>query len=121
MRTGCAYAWYELLPASETQITCCSGDANCTVTPATTSPSTSARCPAPLTPTQVSFGVLLRQPLRRLEQPRLDDRLLELADTDLLQADEDRRVPVEVRRREIDAGVVGEQRLLRARVLDPGA
>jgi Peptidase A4 family len=27
------YAWYELLPASETQITGCSGDANCTVTP----------------------------------------------------------------------------------------
>jgi hypothetical protein len=27
------YAWYELLPASETPITGCSGDANCTVTP----------------------------------------------------------------------------------------
>jgi hypothetical protein len=27
------YAWYELLPASETQLTGCSGDANCTVTP----------------------------------------------------------------------------------------
>ncbi len=27
------YAWYELLPASETQITGCTGDANCTVTP----------------------------------------------------------------------------------------
>jgi hypothetical protein len=27
------YAWYELLPASETQLTGCTGDANCTVTP----------------------------------------------------------------------------------------
>ena len=27
------YAWYELLPASETQLTNCSPDANCTVTP----------------------------------------------------------------------------------------
>ena len=27
------YAWYELLPASETQLTNCTGDANCTVTP----------------------------------------------------------------------------------------
>ncbi|HTP21595.1 MAG TPA: G1 family glutamic endopeptidase [Solirubrobacteraceae bacterium] len=27
------YAWYELLPASETQITNCTGDPNCTVTP----------------------------------------------------------------------------------------
>jgi hypothetical protein len=27
------YAWYELLPASETQISGCAGDANCTVTP----------------------------------------------------------------------------------------
>jgi hypothetical protein len=27
------YAWYELLPASETQITGCTGDSNCTVTP----------------------------------------------------------------------------------------
>jgi hypothetical protein len=27
------YAWYELLPASETQLTNCSGDPNCTVTP----------------------------------------------------------------------------------------
>ncbi len=27
------YAWYELLPASETQLTGCAGDANCTVTP----------------------------------------------------------------------------------------
>jgi hypothetical protein len=27
------YAWYELLPASETQITGCTDDANCTVTP----------------------------------------------------------------------------------------
>jgi hypothetical protein len=27
------YAWYELLPDSETQLTNCSGDANCTVTP----------------------------------------------------------------------------------------
>lgn len=27
------YAWYELLPASETQLTGCSGDANCTVSP----------------------------------------------------------------------------------------
>jgi Peptidase A4 family len=30
------YAWYELLPASETQITGCTGDANCTVTPGDT-------------------------------------------------------------------------------------
>ena len=27
------YAWYELLPADETQISGCTGDANCTVTP----------------------------------------------------------------------------------------
>lgn len=27
------YAWYELLPASETQLTGCTGDASCTVTP----------------------------------------------------------------------------------------
>ncbi len=27
------FAWYEILPASETQLTGCSGDANCTVTP----------------------------------------------------------------------------------------
>jgi hypothetical protein len=27
------YAWYEILPASETQITGCTGDANCTVNP----------------------------------------------------------------------------------------
>ena len=27
------YAWYELLPASETPLTNCTGDANCTVTP----------------------------------------------------------------------------------------
>jgi Peptidase A4 family len=30
------YAWYELLPASETQISGCTGDANCTVTPGET-------------------------------------------------------------------------------------
>jgi hypothetical protein len=30
------YAWYELLPASETQLTGCTGDANCTVTPGDT-------------------------------------------------------------------------------------
>jgi hypothetical protein len=30
------YAWYELLPNSETQLTNCSGDANCTVTPGDT-------------------------------------------------------------------------------------
>jgi len=30
------YAWYELLPASETQITGCTGDPNCTVTPGDT-------------------------------------------------------------------------------------
>jgi Peptidase A4 family len=30
------YAWYELLPAGETQLTGCSGDANCTVTPGET-------------------------------------------------------------------------------------
>jgi hypothetical protein len=27
------YAWYEILPAAETQITGCTGDANCTVNP----------------------------------------------------------------------------------------
>jgi opacity protein-like surface antigen len=27
------YAWYEILPASETQLTNCTGDSNCTVTP----------------------------------------------------------------------------------------
>lgn len=27
------YAWYEMLPAGETQLTGCTGDANCTVTP----------------------------------------------------------------------------------------
>jgi hypothetical protein len=30
------YAWYELLPAGETQLTGCSPDANCTVTPGDT-------------------------------------------------------------------------------------
>jgi hypothetical protein len=30
---GQYYAWYELLPDSETQLTDCTGDANCTVTP----------------------------------------------------------------------------------------
>ncbi len=30
------YAWYELLPASETQLTNCTGDPNCTVTPGDT-------------------------------------------------------------------------------------
>jgi hypothetical protein len=30
------YAWYEILPASETQLTNCTGDANCTVTPGDT-------------------------------------------------------------------------------------
>lgn len=30
------YAWYEILPASETQITGCTGDANCTVSPGDT-------------------------------------------------------------------------------------
>lgn len=30
------YAWYELLPASETQLTGCTGDASCTVTPGET-------------------------------------------------------------------------------------
>jgi hypothetical protein len=30
------YAWYEILPASETQITGCTGDANCTVNPGDT-------------------------------------------------------------------------------------
>ena len=30
------YAWYEILPASETPLTSCSGDANCTVTPGDT-------------------------------------------------------------------------------------
>jgi hypothetical protein len=30
------YAWYELLPNSETQLTNCTGDANCTVTPGDT-------------------------------------------------------------------------------------
>jgi hypothetical protein len=30
------YAWYEILPASETQITNCTGDAACTVTPGDT-------------------------------------------------------------------------------------
>jgi hypothetical protein len=30
------YAWYEILPASETQLTGCTGDANCTVNPGDT-------------------------------------------------------------------------------------
>lgn len=31
--SGTYYAWYEILPAPETQLTACAGDANCTVTP----------------------------------------------------------------------------------------
>ena len=37
------FAWYELLPNSEIQLTGCSGDANCRSRPGTRSPSTSSR------------------------------------------------------------------------------
>src|ERR1044072_2013665 len=65
--------------------------------------------------------VRLGEALGRPAQPRLDDELLQLVQRDLLQAHEHRRVAVEVRGREEDGGVVGEQRLLRPEMLDPNA
>ncbi len=63
----------------------------------------------------------LGQPLGSSRQPRLDHQLFEFADIDLGQAHEDRRIPIEVGGGEVDGGIVGEQRLLRAEVLDSGS
>ena len=63
----------------------------------------------------------LDQPPRRARQPPLGDHLVEVLHRYLVQPHEDRRVAVEVRRGEEHAGPVGEQRLLRADVLDPRA
>ena len=45
--------------------------------------------------------------LRRLQQPRLDDRLLELVELDRVQADQDRREVVEVLDREERVAALG--------------
>ena len=66
---------------------------------------------------QSSLEVRLGQPLRRAGEPRLDDDLVEVLDGYRVQADQDRRVAVEVRRGEEDPWAVGEQRLLRPEVL----
>src|SRR5438876_445320 len=63
-------------------------------------------------------GVPLRDALGRAREPGLDDHFVELLDRDLVEADEHGRIAVEVRRREEDARVVGEHRLLRDQVLD---
>ena len=63
----------------------------------------------------------LRDALLRPRQPRLDDELLELVPIDPLEVrdpHEHRGVPVEVRRREVDAAVVGEEEVLRVEVGD---
>src|SRR2546421_1048005 len=65
--------------------------------------------------------VLLGQALRCPVEPRLDDQLGEVRLVDLLQPHEDRRVPVEVRGREVDVGVLGEQRVLSPEVGYPRA
>src|SRR3954471_24852065 len=55
--------------------------------------------------------ILIREALGRPRQPCLDDDLLEIVDPDRVEADQDGRVAVEVRRREEDARVVMQQRL----------
>jgi hypothetical protein len=62
--------------------------------------------------------LLLRKALWRARELRLDDQLTQLLRADALQEHEDRRVVVEVRGREVDVWVVGEQSLLGAKVLD---
>src|SRR5205807_3731114 len=68
-----------------------------------------------------ALEVVLRQPLRRPREPRLDDHLLQLVEADLAEPDEHRWVAVEVGGGEEDAGFVLEQRLLGAEMLDPCA
>ena len=73
--------------------------------------------PAARLGSQISVDVLLGDPLGRASQPRLDDHFFEILDGDLLEADQDCRVPVEVWGREEDVWVISEQRLLGAQVL----
>ena len=52
-------------------------------------------------------------------EPRVNNQFAQLVERDQVKADENRRVPVEVRGREVDLGVVGEQRVLGAEMLYP--
>src|SRR3954452_7514842 len=64
----------------------------------------------------------LRDALLRPREPGLDDQLLELVafePRELRDANQHRRVPVEVRRREEDPAAVGEQHLVAGEVGDP--
>jgi arsenite methyltransferase len=58
------------------------------------------------------------EPRGRAAQPRLGDELCERRGRDPLEPREDRRIAVEMRSGEVDAPIVGEQRLLREQVLD---
>src|SRR5439155_15283503 len=60
----------------------------------------------------------LARALGRPGEPGLDHDFGELVDADPIQAHEDRGRAAEVRGREVDARIVGEQRLLGAEVLD---
>ena len=62
--------------------------------------------------------VLFGESLGRAGKPRLDDQFVELIRGDPLQAHEDRRVAIEMRSGEVDARIIGEQRLLGAEVLN---
>src|ERR1700735_5279564 len=83
----------------------------------------SARCSsyAIVASETVGRGVLPGRALGRPAQPRLDDQLLQVGQPDPLQHDQDHRVAVEMRSREVHRRVVGQQRLLGGEVLDPSA
>jgi len=66
----------------------------------------------------MGIDVLLGQPLGRSGKPRLDNELFQFVDADPVEAHEDRRVPVKVRRCEVDARLIGEKRFFRTEVLD---
>src|SRR5205814_1686555 len=57
-----------------------------------------------------------REPLRRPAQPGLGHHLSQLRYRDPVEPDQHRRVPVEVRRGEVQRRIVGQQRLLGAEV-----
>ena len=65
----------------------------------------------------MSVDVVLGDSLGSTSQPRLDDHFFEVRDGDRLEADQDRRIPVEVRGREEDSWISGDKRLLCPQVL----
>src|SRR4051794_18376079 len=85
-------------------------------------PNVSTRCSPGLSPAEAGSQVLLhvfaRDPLGRAREPGLDDRFLQVVEADRIQPDEDGRVAIEVRRGEEDAGIVGKQGFLGAKMLE---